>query len=52
MNNIAYEHEMKRILKFSYFVGTFGGYDRGVIRLCEQEIAGSAGASSRQRSNG
>ncbi|MDA8562986.1 hypothetical protein N9L06_00890 [Mariniblastus sp.] len=32
MNNIAYLYEMKPILKFSYYVGTFGGYDRGAVR--------------------
>ena len=32
MNNIAYVYEMKPILKFSYYVGTFGGYDRGAVR--------------------
>lgn len=31
MNNIAYVYEMKPILKFSYYAGTFGSYDRGVI---------------------
>ena len=32
MNNIAYVYEMTPILKFSYYVGTFGGYDRGAVR--------------------
>ena len=32
MNNIAYVYEMTPVLKFSYYVGTFGGYDRGAIR--------------------
>ena len=32
MNNIAYVYEMKHILKFSYYVGTFGGYDRSAVR--------------------
>lgn len=32
MNNIAYVYELKPILKFSFYVGTFGGYDRGVVR--------------------
>ena len=31
MNNIAYVYEMKPILKYSYYAGTFGSYDRGVI---------------------
>jgi len=31
MNNIAYVYEMTPILKFSFYVGTFGGYDRGVV---------------------
>lgn len=33
MNNVAYVYDMKPILKFSFYAGTFGGYDRGVIRL-------------------
>ena len=32
MNNIAYVYEMTPILKFSYYAGTFGGYDRGAVR--------------------
>ena len=32
MNNIAYVYDMKPILKFSYYAGTFGGYDRGAVR--------------------
>ncbi|TWU45801.1 Transposase IS200 like protein [Novipirellula aureliae] len=36
MNNIAYVYDMKPILKFSYYVGTFGGYDRGAVRRHEQ----------------
>ncbi|EMI57366.1 transposase [Rhodopirellula sallentina] len=32
MNNIAFVYEMKPILKFSFYAGTFGGYDRGVTR--------------------
>lgn len=32
MNNLAYTQEMKPILKFSYYVGTFGNYDRDAIR--------------------
>ena len=35
MNNVAYAYDMQRILKFSYYVGTFGGYDRGAVRLRE-----------------
>ena len=35
MNNISYVYEMKPILKFSFYAGTFGGYDRGVVRRCE-----------------
>jgi REP element-mobilizing transposase RayT len=31
MNNIAYVYEMKPILKYSFYAGTFGSYDRGVI---------------------
>ncbi|MFO1004083.1 MAG: hypothetical protein U0936_27515 [Planctomycetaceae bacterium] len=33
MNNIAYVYSMTPVLKFSYYAGTFGGYDRGAIRL-------------------
>ncbi len=36
MNNIAYAYGMKPILKFSYYAGTFGGYDRGAIRIHER----------------
>ena len=36
MNNIAYVYDMKPILKFSYYVGTFGGYDRGAVRIHER----------------
>ena len=31
MNNLAYVCGMKAVFKFSYFVGTFGEYDLGVI---------------------
>lgn len=40
MNNLAYVYEMKPILKCSYYAGTFGGYDRGAIRLHERQVAG------------
>jgi REP element-mobilizing transposase RayT len=43
MNNIAHVYDMKPILKFSYYVGTFGGYDRGAIRA--NQVAGSPGTS-------
>ena len=36
MNNVAYVYDMKPILKFSYYVGTFGGYDRGAVRINER----------------
>ena len=49
MNNIAYVYDMKPILKFSYYVGTFGGYDRGVVRKHEQRVAGSAGTCPKRR---
>ncbi|QDV26403.1 hypothetical protein [Aureliella helgolandensis] len=45
MNNIAYVYEMKAILKFSYYAGTFAGYDRGAIRLHATQVAGPAGTS-------
>jgi REP element-mobilizing transposase RayT len=32
MNNISYALGMKPVLEFSYYVGTFGPYDRGAIR--------------------
>jgi hypothetical protein len=32
MNNLAYVHGMDRIFPFSYYVGTFGEYDRGACR--------------------
>lgn len=32
MNNIAYVHEMKPLFQYSFYVGTFGGYDLGAIR--------------------
>jgi hypothetical protein len=31
MNNLAYALGMRRVFTFSYFVGTFGEYDLGVI---------------------
>lgn len=49
MNNVAYVYDMRPILKFSYYAGTFGGYDRGVVRLHEQGVAGSAEASPNRR---
>ncbi len=33
MNNIAYVSGMTAVLKFSYYAGTFGGYDCGAMRL-------------------
>jgi REP element-mobilizing transposase RayT len=32
MNNLAYVQGMKAVLRFSYYVGTFGPYDRNAIR--------------------
>ena len=32
MNNLAYVQGMKPVLRFSYYVGTFGKYDRAAIR--------------------
>lgn len=32
MNNISYVYGMKPALRYSYYVGTFGLYDRGAIR--------------------
>jgi REP element-mobilizing transposase RayT len=31
MNNLAFSQSMKPIFKFSYYIGTFGPYDRGAI---------------------
>jgi REP element-mobilizing transposase RayT len=40
MNNVAYALGMKPVLQYSYFVGTFGEYDLGVIpRLGGQSFA-------------
>ncbi|MCA9011199.1 MAG: transposase [Planctomycetaceae bacterium] len=39
MNNIAYVHSMTPVLKFSYYAGTFGGYDRGAIRLNQSKLS-------------
>jgi len=32
MNNLAYVQQMKPVLRFSYYVSTFGEYDRAAIR--------------------
>ena len=32
MNNIAYVQRMRHVLRFSYYVGSFGPYDRNVVR--------------------
>ena len=32
MNNLAYVQGMRRVLRFSYYIGTFGVYDRAAIR--------------------
>ncbi len=31
LNNLAYAQDMKPVYRFSYFVGTYGEYDLGVI---------------------
>ncbi|WP_197454928.1 transposase [Stieleria varia] len=49
MNNVAYVYDMKPILMSSYYVGTFGGYDRGAVRMHDQGVAGSAGTSPKRR---
>ena len=33
MNNLAFVHAMKPILRSSYYVGTFGNFDRNAIRM-------------------
>ncbi|MFV1966026.1 MAG: transposase [Pirellulaceae bacterium] len=32
MNNLAYAQGMKPVFRYSYYVGTFGPYDRGAVR--------------------
>jgi hypothetical protein len=32
MNNLAYVQAMRPVLKFSFYIGTFGRYDRQAIR--------------------
>ncbi len=32
MNNIAYVRQMRPVLRFSFYVGSFGPYDRNVVR--------------------
>lgn len=32
LNNLASVHDMRPVFRFSYYVGTFGGYDRSAIR--------------------
>ena len=32
MNNIAYAQDMRPVLQFGFFAGTFGAYDIGAIR--------------------
>ncbi len=32
MNNLAYVQRMKAVLRFSFYVGTFGSYDRDAVR--------------------
>lgn len=34
MNNTAYAHQMKPVLEYSFYAGTFGPYDRDAIRRC------------------
>ncbi|MBI1900208.1 MAG: hypothetical protein HYS13_03705 [Planctomycetia bacterium] len=33
MNNLAFAHGMKQIFCFSYYLGTFGDFDMGAVRL-------------------
>jgi REP element-mobilizing transposase RayT len=33
LNNLAFVQEMKPVFRYSYYAGTFGGYDRGAIRV-------------------
>ncbi len=32
MNNVAYVQQMRPVLRFSFYVGSFGPYDRNVVR--------------------
>ncbi len=32
MNNVAYLHQMRSVLRFSFYVGSFGPYDRNLVR--------------------
>ena len=45
MNNVAYVYEMKPVLKFSYYVGTFGQYDRGAVRKIVATDRGELGGA-------
>lgn len=38
MNNIAYCYEMKPILRYSYYAGTFGEFDRNAILNCNDGL--------------
>lgn len=53
MNNMAYSQQMKPVLRFSYYTGSFGEYDRGAIwnNLDEPTRLGGAKPTETQISN-
>ena len=42
MNNIAYTRQMRPILRFSFYVGGFGPYDRNIVHRVFQDVAGQS----------
>jgi REP element-mobilizing transposase RayT len=48
MNNLAYSIGMKAIFEFSYYVGTFGPYDRDAIRRGLPSLVQSRGFSEKK----
>ena len=53
MNNLAYTQGMKAVLRWSYYVGGFGSYDRGAIWNAEKETQiGPDDASDRGKPDG
>lgn len=35
MNNLAYSQGMRPVYRFGFYVGTFGNFDLGTLRLAE-----------------
>jgi len=50
LNNCAYACAMKPVFQFSYYVGTFGEYDRGAVLSC-QTVNHRHGAGGERRSS-